>query len=38
MNSKCNAIVDWNFSRWFVTFSPLIGVLLGFVAAFLASR
>ena len=30
--------VHWNFSRWFVIFSPLIGVLLGFVAAFLASR
>ena len=38
MNSKRNAIADWNLSRWFVTLSPLIGVLLGYVAAFLASR
>jgi hypothetical protein len=37
MNSKCNA-ADWNFSRWFVALSPLVGVLLGLIGAFLVSR
>jgi ABC-type Mn2+/Zn2+ transport system permease subunit len=28
-------IAQWDFSRWFVVLSPLIGVLLGFLGVFL---
>jgi hypothetical protein len=35
MNSKRHAIAQWDFSRWFSVLSPLIGVLLGLVGAFL---
>ena len=28
-------IAQWNFSLWFVLFSPLIGILLGFLGGFL---
>jgi Mg2+ and Co2+ transporter CorA len=35
MNSKCHPLAQWNFSRWFAVLSPLIGVLLGLVGAFL---
>jgi hypothetical protein len=37
MNSKCHAIAEWDFSRWFVVLSPLIGVLLGFLGVFLVN-
>ena len=36
MNPERGAIAAWDFSRWFVVLSPLIGVLLGFVGAFIA--
>ena len=29
---------DWDFSRWFVVLSPLIGVLLGFFGVFLVNH
>ena len=35
MNSKCRVIAKWDFARWFVVLSPLIGVLLGLLALFL---
>jgi hypothetical protein len=35
MNSKWHDIAHWDFSRWFVVLSPLIGVLLGFLGVFL---
>jgi hypothetical protein len=35
MNSKRHAIAQCDFSRWFAVLSPLIGVLLGLVGAFL---
>jgi hypothetical protein len=38
MSSKCQAFAGRNFSRWFVILSPLIGVLLGLVGAFLANH
>jgi ABC-type Mn2+/Zn2+ transport system permease subunit len=38
MNSKWHAIAQWDFSRWFVALSPLIGVFLGLIGAFLVSR
>ena len=34
MNSKWDDIAQWDFSRWFVVLSPLIGVLLGFLGVF----
>jgi hypothetical protein len=30
----CNSVAAWDFSRWFVVVSPLIGVLLGFFGAY----
>lgn len=38
MNSIQHAFADWDFARWFVTFSPLIGVLLGLLAAFVLNH
>jgi hypothetical protein len=38
MSSKSQAFAGQNFSRWFVILSPLIGVLLGLVGAFLANH
>jgi hypothetical protein len=38
MNSKCHAIAEWDFSRWLVILSPLIGILLGFLGVFLVNR
>gem|GEM_PF-5917069 len=32
MNSKHHAIARRDFSRWFALFSPLLGVLLGYLA------
>ena len=34
MNPERGAVAAWDFSRWFAILSPLIGVLLGFVGAF----
>ena len=34
MNPECGGIAPWDFSRWFVVLSPLIGVLLGLLGAF----
>jgi hypothetical protein len=34
MNAKGHTIAAWDFSRWFAVLSPLIGVLLGFLGAF----
>ena len=30
-----HSIAEWNFSLWFVLFSPLIVILLGFLGGFL---
>jgi len=35
MNRKVHSIAAWNFSFWFALLSPLIGILLGLVGAFL---
>ena len=35
MNPQHNSIATWGFSTWFVLLSPVIGVLLGLVGAFL---
>jgi hypothetical protein len=35
MNPQPGVIAAWDFSRWFVVLSPLIGVLLGFLGAFI---
>jgi len=32
---KYESIAEWNFSLWFVRFSPVIGILLGILGAFL---
>jgi hypothetical protein len=32
---KYDSIAEWNFSLWFALFSPLIGILLGFLGGFL---
>jgi hypothetical protein len=31
-------MTDWNVSLWFALLSPLLGVLLGFIGAFLLLR
>ena len=31
---RYHSIVEWNFSLWFALLSPLIGILLGFLGAF----
>ena len=33
--TKYHTIAEWNFSLWFVLFSPLIVILLGFLGGFL---
>ena len=38
MNSKCHAMAEWDFSRWFAVLSPFIGILLGFLGAFLVNH
>ena len=38
MNPKYYPIADWDFARWFVTLSPLIGILLGLLLAFLVNH
>ena len=38
MNPKYYPIADWDFARWFVTLSPLIGILLGLLLAFLLNH
>jgi hypothetical protein len=38
MNPKYYPIVDWDFARWFVTLSPLIGILLGLLLAILVNH
>jgi hypothetical protein len=38
MNSKCHTLAEWDFSRWFVVLSPVIGVLLGLFGAFLVNH
>ena len=38
MNSKFHAITELDFARWFVILSPLLGVLLGLLAAFLVNH
>ena len=38
MNPQRNSIAAWGFSTWFAVLSPVIGVLLGFFAAFLFLR
>jgi hypothetical protein len=35
MNPERGGIAAWDFSRWFAVLSPLIGLLLGFLGAFL---
>ena len=35
MTSKSPTIANWDFSFWFALFSPLIGILLGFLGVFL---
>jgi hypothetical protein len=35
MTTTRNAVAGWDFSRWFAVFSPLIGILSGFLAAYL---
>ena len=35
MNSKRRVTASWDFARWFVVLSPLIGVLLGLLVLFL---
>jgi hypothetical protein len=36
--TKYHSIADWDVSLWFALLSPLIGVLLGFIGAFLLLR
>jgi ABC-type Mn2+/Zn2+ transport system permease subunit len=38
MKSQCHNVMDWDFSFWFALLSPLIGILLGFLGAFLLLR
>jgi hypothetical protein len=38
MKSQCHTVTDWDFSFWFALLSPLIGILLGFLGAFLLLR
>ena len=38
MNPKFYAIAELDFARWFVIFSPLIGVLLGLLGVFLVNH
>jgi hypothetical protein len=38
MKSQCHTVTDWDVSLWFALLSPLIGVLLGFIGAFLLLR
>jgi hypothetical protein len=35
---KYHTIAEWDFSLWFALLSPLIGILLGFLGAFLLSH
>jgi hypothetical protein len=36
--AKYHTIAGWSFSLWFALLSPLIGILLGFLGAFLLSH
>ena len=38
MNTNNHAFAEWDPARWFVTLSPLIGVLLGFLAVFVLNH
>jgi hypothetical protein len=38
MSPQGNSIAAWGFSAWFVLLSPVIGILLGLVGAFLFLR
>ena len=38
MKSECQTVTDWDVSLWFALLSPLLGVLLGFIGAFLVLR
>jgi hypothetical protein len=38
MKSQCHTVTDWDVSLWFALLSPLLGVLLGFIGAFLLLR
>jgi hypothetical protein len=38
MKSQCHTVRDWDVSLWFALLSPLLGVLLGFIGAFLLLR
>jgi hypothetical protein len=38
MKSQCHTETDWDVSLWFALLSPLLGVLLGFIGAFLLLR
>lgn len=38
MNRKFHSIAAWNFSFWFALLSPVIGISLGLVGAFLFLR
>ena len=35
MKTKYDSIAEWDFSRWFVLSSPMIGILLGILGVFL---
>ena len=38
MKSQCHTLTDWDVSLWSALLSPLLGVLLGFIGAFLLLR
>ena len=38
MKSQCHTVTDWDVSLWLALLSPLLGVLLGFIGAFLLLR
>ena len=38
MKPQCHTVTDWDFSFWFTLLSPVIGILLGFLGAFLLLR
>jgi hypothetical protein len=38
MKIKWHTAAEWDFSRWFVLLSPLIGVLLGVLGVFILYR
>jgi hypothetical protein len=35
MKTKHHSIIEWDFSLWFALLSPVIGILLGILGAFL---